>query len=461
MQILRSLQAEQLKANESILHDARRKYNLELDDMRRGHEDEMNTKTRKHEDEMLVVRQKVETELNCIRKDKDEETASMHQQNRADAQAAAAQHETEMSALRAQWESQMLDLRRQHEVHVKVAIAKDMIVEELERVRNALARRDDEMQQLQRSFDEDRRIMFEDRMKKDEDLSQTRQEIREREWGSAKQQEELVMLRGTVRRTEDEDKRRAEEMNQLSGSIAAKERDFQTLKEKNLSLLQEVRAKEDKITQLEENTNQHKDVRMLLQEHDAIVEKFRVEVLALHKENSRVNFAAEEMKDEVSRLREEIRNKVTDLHQMTNKFEMDIILFEKTLADQQAQFRTLEIRFLDYQRQAEYERATYLEESAGYKLAMQNQRQESEHVRAELLQIESLGKAQNAELEQARALLQGAEGLECDMSKQQEELVVLRGTNRRKDEEKLKLDIGTLPLPSSPSLISLLSCLPP
>jgi len=48
-----------------------------------------------------------------------------------------------------------------------------------------------------------------------------------------------------------------------------------------------------------------------------------------------------------------------------------------------------------------------------------------------------------------------------DMSKQQEELVVLRGSNRRKDEEKLTLDIGKPPLPSSPSLISLLSCLPP
>jgi len=39
-----------------------------------------------------------------------------------------------------------------------------------------------------------------------------------------------------------------------------------------------------------------------------------------------------------------------------------------------------------------------------------------------------------------------------DVSKQQEEVVVLRGTNRRKDEDKLKLDIGTLLLRLPPLL---------
>ena len=420
-----------MKKFESINHDLRRKHDGELTDARRKFEDELNE-----------YRKKMEQELMRINKAKDEEERQLQLQRVQDAQTTAANHEAEMSALRSQWEVQMQELRKQHEDHVKIAIAKDLIVDELERVRNALSRRDEDVMQLQSRYDEERSILFEERLKKEEELSQARTEARDRDWNQAKQQEELVILRGTARRWEEEDQRHKEEIQQMRNTIAGKDRDCQSLLEQNIALAQESRTKDDKITQLHSNANQHKDVRTLLQEHDSIVEKFRAEVVALQTENSRLKFSSDEMKREVDRLRDELRTKALDLNQMTAKFEMDVNLFENALVEQQAQFENLDARFLDYQRQAEQERGTQVTQSEEYKIAMERQREETEQIRNELTQIEELCKVQTAQLEEARAAAFSAESSEWDRAKQQEELVVLRGITRRKDEEKLRLELG-------------------
>ena len=65
-----------------------------------------------------------------------------------------------------------------------------------------------------------------------------------------------------------------------------------------------------------------------------------------------------------------------------------------------------------------------------------------------LAHSEAQEQQQQEQNEEQREKIASLEADLWDMSKQQEELVVLRGTNRRKDEDKLKLDIGTLPLPS-------------
>lgn len=412
-------------------------------DLRRKHDEELNDARRKFQDELNEYRKNMEEELTLVKKAKDEEERQLQLQRIQETQATAANHEAEMSALRSQWDLQMQDLRKQHEDHVKIAIAKDLIVDELERVRNALSRRDEEMVQLQNRYDEERNILFEERLKKEEELAQARAEVKDRDWNQSKQQEELVLLRGTARRWEEDDKSLKEEIQSIRNVCAGKERDCQSLLEQNMALAQESRAKDDKIAQLHSLANEHKDVRTLLQEHDSIVEKFRTEILALQTDNSRLKFASDEINREVNRLRDEVRTKALDLNQMTTKFELDANLFEKALVEQQDQFSNLEVRLLDYQRQTEQERVNQVTQSEEYKIAMERQRDETEQIRNELTQIEDLCKVQTMQLEEARAAALSVESSEWEHAKQQEELVMLRGITRRKDEEKLRLELGT------------------
>ena len=404
---------------------------------------------------MSSVRNRVLEDMERVRRAKDEDLERLEKQRLEDARNSAAAQEAEMEELRAQWEEQMQELRRQHNEQVKGAALKDQLVGELEQTRAMLQEKEDLLAHLQTRFEGERLVLTQECMRMEEELSQLKHNVKDKDWNTARQQEELVMLRGTVRRKEEDEERYLQQVQQLRDVISGKEEAHQSLVEQNIALVNEARAKDDKIALLHSSLNETKDVRTLVQEHDAIVERFRAQVLALQTENSRCKFAGEQMTAEVDKVRDELRLQVMNLQQMANVVDAETKSFEKALADQQEQFRDLEHRFEDYQRQIEKDQSNKLEDSERYKSAVESQRLETEQIRSELFQIEQLSREQaaqteqtraeleecRAQLEQARAAAQCAENLEWDVAKQQEELVVLRGAIRRKDEEKLRLEL--------------------
>jgi len=381
---------------------------------------------RKHEEEMAELMAKIQQELENLRTAKEEEVTSLQRKHWQEAQASAEQQEAEMIALRSQWETQMQDLRREHEDHMRVAIAKDLMAEELDRVNTALLRRDEEVANMQTRYDEDKNVIFQERLKKEEELSEAKQEVRELGWKNTKQQEELVMLRGSLRRAEEDEVRLNQEVEDLRAAISNREHDFKALHEQNMALQDGAKAREDKIGQLESIMNQHKDVRTLVHEHDAIVDKFRAEALKLQQENEGLKMLGNSMKMKVDSLRDELRSKALELHGMGAKLEMDIGVFEKTLVPGVGVFGELEVarRALDAQR-----------------AKADGLRRDCEMLRSELAQVQDLAASHAAQAEQARAATFEAESVGWDRAKLQEELVVLRGTSRRKDEDRLKLDL--------------------
>jgi chromosome segregation ATPase len=392
-----------------------------LQDARRQHEDDLSQARQKFQDELNDARRKSEEDLDRVRHVKDEEMKAVDRQRLEELRECAAEQEAEMSALRAQWEDQMQELRRQ-------------------------------TTQLND-------VSKNERMKVTEELAQANQRNQDSEFLIARQQEELVLLRGTVRRKEEDEERHLLKGQELRDVISDKEEAHQALAEQNFALVQEIRAKDDEIavlqSNIEERVRESKDVRTLVQEHDVIVERFRAQVLELQTEKTLLRLDGDQMKAEVNKVREELRLQAVNLQLMANALEGETKLFDKALADQKEEFRDLEYRFDAHQRQAEIDRNNQLEESERYKCAMESQRLETEQIRIELFQIEQLCREQTAQaaqtraeleecrvqLEQARAAAQTAESLEWDIAKQQEELVMLRGATRRKDEEKLRLEL--------------------
>jgi len=392
-----------------------------MQDARRQHEEDLSQARQNFQDELNDARRKSEEDLDRVRQVKDEELKAVDRQRLEQLRELAAEQEAEMSALRAQWEDQMQELRRQ------ITQSNDVSTNELMRMKEALA------QANQRNQDSDFLI--------------------------GRQQEELVLLRGTVRRKEEDEERHLQNGQQLRDVISDKEEEHQALAEQNVALVQEIRAKDDEIallqSSIEEREREGKDVRTLVQEHDVIVKRFQAQVLELQTEKTLLKLDGDQMKAEVNKVREELRLQAVNLQLMASALEGETKLFDKALADQKEQFADLEYRFDDHQRQAEIDRNNQLEESERYKCAMESQRLETEQIRSELFQIEQLCREQTAQaaqtraeleecraqLEQARAAVQTAESLEWDIAKQQDELVMLRGATRRKDEEKLRLEL--------------------
>jgi hypothetical protein len=291
----------------------------------------------------------------------------------------ATEHEAEMYELRVQLEKQMRKLRVLHNEHVQGAAVKDELLGELEQTKAVLQQKEDLLVQLQthledqrhvltqecmrmeeelsqvkqsikdndgnmarqqeelvmlhgtvrRKEDDEKRylqqaqqlrdVLTQERMRMEEELSQVKQSIKDSDGNMARQQEELVMLRGIVRRNEDDEKRYLQQAQQLRDVISGKEEAYQVIAEQNRALVQEVRAKDEKIVSLQSGKNKllmSIDVRALVHEHEVIVESFRAQALELQTENSRLEFAGDQMKVEVFKVREELRLQVMSLPQL-------------------------------------------------------------------------------------------------------------------------------------------------
>lgn len=390
---------------------------------------------RKNEEEAADMMAKVQQELENVRRAKQEEVASLQKKYLEDAQSAAEQQETEMIELKSEWEKQMHDLRRQHEEHMKVAISKDLIAEELDRVTQSLLQRDEEMANMQTRHDEEKTVIFQERLAKEEELSEAKQEVRELAWKNAKQQEELVMLRGSLRRAEDDERRLTQEVDDLRAATSSRELDFKTLNARNLSLEDDCNAKDDTIAQLQSMMDEHQDVRARVHEHDAGIDRFRaLELLELQRENAGLKVIGDKVKLEVDSLRDELRSRATDLHDTGRKLDVELSLIQKTLSPGGGLHGELEkAREEIYARQVEAE----------------GLHRECQMLRSEVARFEELATAQAAQVEEAKAAAHAAEAVGWDRAKLQEELVVLRGTSRRKDEDRLKLDIELASLKES------------
>jgi hypothetical protein len=165
------------------------------------------------------------------------------------------------------------------------------------------------LQQVQQLQD----ALMQERMRMEEEMSHVKQRIKDSDRNIGRQQEELVMLHGTVRRKQEDEKRYLQQVQQLRDLISDKEEANQVLAEQNIALGQEVRAKDDKIALLQSVMNETRDLRTLAQEHDVIVERLRAQVLGLQTENSRLKFAGDQMKVELSKVGDEIRLQMMNL----------------------------------------------------------------------------------------------------------------------------------------------------
>ena len=380
---------------------------------------------RKNEEEAADMMAKVQQELENVRRAKQEEVASLQKKYLEDAQSAAEQQEAEMIELKSEWEKQMHDLRRQHEEHVKVAISKDLIAEELDRVTQSLLQRDEEKANMQTRHDEEKAVIFQEHLAKEEELSEAKQEVRDLEWKNAKQQEELVMLRGSLRRAEEDERRLTQEVDDLRTAISSSQLDVKTLNARNLSLEDECKAKDGTIAQLHSMMDERQDVRARVHEHDAVIDRFRDQVLELEKENAGMKAIGDKVKLEVDSLRDELRSRASDLHDTGRKLDVELSLLEKTLSAGGGL-------------QGELEKAR--EEIYSRQVEAEGLHRECQMLRSDVARYEELAAAQAAQVEEAKAAAHAAETVGWDRAKLQEELVVLRGTSRRKDEDRLKLD---------------------
>ena len=231
----------------------------------------------------------------------------------------ATEHEAEMYELRVQLEKQIRELRVLHNAQVQGAAVKDELLGELEQTKGVLQQKEDLLVQLQTHLEDQRHVLTQECMRMEEQLSQVKQSIKDKDRNMARQQEELVMLHGTVRRKEDDEKRYLQQAQQLRDVISGKEEAYQVIAEQNRALVQEVRAKDEKIVSLQSGKNKllmSIDVRALVHEHEVIVESFRAQALELQTENSRLEFAGDQMKVEVFKVREELRLQVMSLPQL-------------------------------------------------------------------------------------------------------------------------------------------------
>ena len=94
--------------------------------------------------------------------------------------------------------------------NIQLKIAQHLLEGELERLQNALEQRERDIMQLALQNDTDRRQTSEMRLRSQEELSEAKQDIVDKEWSLAKcqrelakQEEELVFLRATVRRMQE------------------------------------------------------------------------------------------------------------------------------------------------------------------------------------------------------------------------------------------------------------------